>query len=84
MCQKARRRISLVLVLSIIGIAVPLLKADSGQTNTVFIPSNMFFPLLPIVVVVSGTAEPQIDFSIVSTGSVPYCEMVILRLSERD
>jgi hypothetical protein len=81
---KTRRRVSLALGLIIIGMAVPLLKADSGETEIVFIPSNMLFPLLPTLVVVGGAAEPQIDYSIISKGSVAYGEIVILRLSERD
>jgi hypothetical protein len=81
---KIRRWVLLALGIIIIGLAVPLLKADSGQTDIVFIPSNMLFPLLPTWVIVSETAKPQIDYSIISKGSVGYGEIVILRLSERD
>ncbi len=73
-----------IIVLIISVCAIPVLAAESSPTNTVFIPSNMFFPLIPSVVVVSGISEAPADNSISQKIIMIYGEITILRPSSKD
>ena len=73
-----------ILGLIIFVSAIPVLAGESSQADTVFIPSNLLFPLIPSIVIVGGTTETSANNAILPKIPMIYGEITILRPSSKD
>ena len=71
--------IAVSLVVILFGFVVLTVMAEPTDVNTLIIPVNMLFPLVPSLVVVGDIGTASIELL-----RAPASIMTILRLSERD